>query len=1042
MKFLPKFIFRSPLYPVNKDYKKDDDLFSEGLYLSTPILYNEYRKCLLKQSEDTKEHKKINISLYKYQSRASSRCTPFGLFAGIGIGNWGIKNSIKLNADLKETLVRKTRLDMNVLCTITQEISKANFIKPYLRFYPNTSIYKVGNNYRYIEHYYKNNKRFHKICSVDFSSYLAFILKETAKGLTIKELVFLIVDEDVRENEALNFINELIEAQLIVSDLEPNVTGEDYFNKIIYKLNAINSKHQNESLCQLINILDRVDDLIKKSDKAIFNSIDFYKSIHEELKNVLNGVTEKNLLQTDLYKVGTHKTIDIEIQNRLKKTIQFLNKITPVISKSSFGNFIKRFQERYEDNEVPLLLALDSEIGVGYVEKDTSGVNELIEDLFIQKSNNESEIKWNLLQSHLLRLITKATKENKKIIEISENDFENVDYTEEDLPSTMAVLFKIIESNTNKIYLKGTGGSSAINILGRFASGNQELFDIISDIADFEQEQFPEKILAEIIHLPESRTGNILARPSYRKYEIPYLAKSSLDFNFQIKMEDLVVKIRRDKVILFDKRLKKEIIPRLGNAHNYSYNSLPVYHFLCDIQSQYFTKPYVGFNWGVLSNQFDFLPRVEFNNTILSAAKWYLKKKDFKALLGKEIGVEQKRSLFLEMMTKLEVPDKFLISEGDNELLIDVEKEIAIDTFLDVIKNKEEIILEEYLFNTDDFLITDTNENKYTNECIAVILNEKKSKEHIEVKRKEKEVKKQNIKQYFTLGSEWLYYKIYTGVKTSDLILTDKIKKIAIKLLEDKVIDHWFFIRYMDSESHLRIRFHISNFEKIGMILQYINNELEPLIEQNLISKILTDTYARELDRYGNNTIELAEKLFYTDSVFVVNMLSMLDLEYGKTIRWQMAIKSVDSFLDDFKFSLREKYQLIDLLSKMFFKEHGESKGLKVILDTKYRNLRSQIDVVLDKETDEEKEYYSILKLIEERSSSSQLIIDKLLLLNKEGILEKHINDLVSSFLHMNLDRLFMGRNRTNEFVVYEMLARHYKSKIARLKYKKQKEVS
>ena len=42
--------------------------------------------------------------------------------------------------------------------------------------------------------------------------------------------------------------------------------------------------------------------------------------------------------------------------------------------------------------------------------------------------------------------------------------------------------------------------------------------------------------------------------------------------------------------------------------------------------------------------------------------------------------------------------------------------------------------------------------------------------------------------------------------------------------------------------------------------------------------------------------------------------------------------------------------------------------------------------------------------------------------------------DLIASLLHMNLDRLFMGRNRTNEFVVYDLLARQYKSNLARLK--------
>ena len=34
----------------------------------------------------------------------------------------------------------------------------------------------------------------------------------------------------------------------------------------------------------------------------------------------------------------------------------------------------------------------------------------------------------------------------------------------------------------------------------------------------------------------------------------------------------------------------------------------------------------------------------------------------------------------------------------------------------------------------------------------------------------------------FCLGSEWLYYKIYTGVKTTDLILLEKLQPVILQL--------------------------------------------------------------------------------------------------------------------------------------------------------------------------------------------------------------------------------------------------------------------
>ena len=1029
MNFLPQIILRSPLNSTSQSI--NEVAFNEALYLSSPVLQNEYQKHIANPIKDSKELKKLNISIYKYQSRASQRSTPFGLCAGISIGEWGSKNDVILDTDLNKTLNRKTRLDMNVLCSLSQEFSKLPFIKSYLKFYPNNSIYLIGNSYRYIEYYYINNRRFHKINKVDFSEYLQCILQESNTGLNHNQLTQLLINDDISEEEASEFINELISSQLLINQLEPTVTGEDYFYVLKKNLNHINEFHYSDELTQLLYLFNEIEALIKNIDSSIINSAESYKVIHQKLKIILPELSEINLFQTDLYKTSKTKTLNNNLQDQLKNVLNFLNKITPVTNNSNLDEFKKRFTERYEDYEIPFLVALDTETGVGYPAKDSNGVNELVDDVFAMGGrNSDSDVKWNTLQTSLLKLINNSLKADSKVIEISEKDFNGIDYSSNDLPTSFSIMFKMLNANTNKIDMNGVGGSSAVNLLGRFAGGNNELNDLVKIISDFEHKQMPDKIFAEIVHLPETRTGNILARPSFRDYEIPYLAKSAVDNEFQIKMEDLTLKISGDKIILFDKRLQKEIIPRLGNAHNYAYNSLPVYHFLCDIQTQYFAKPYIGFNWGVLANQFDFLPRVEFQNTVLSAAKWQLKKSDLTSLQNKKITDEEKTNLFIKLKKQIGLPEKFLIADGDNELLIDCSNSVAIDTFIDAIKNRNELTLEEYLFEDDYALIKDSNGNSFTNECIAIVLNENKTykqSHYIAPKTFES-------KQVFAIGSEWLYYKIYSGSKTADFILTEKLKHITEELKNQDIIDKWFFIRYADPDVHLRFRLHISDFSKFGDVVQLINNELEPLLNQQIISKIQTDTYKRELERYGDNTIELVEHLFYTDSVFVTNMLDMLDADSGGSIRWQMAIRSVDDFLNDFRLTLDEKFNLINRLSTSFFQEHGGQKDLKLILDNKYRTLRNHVETALDKNKDETSEYSPIIELIRLRGQSNQNTIEKIRLLHSNNQLQLSIDDLLASLLHMNLDRLFMGRNRTNEFVVYDLLFRHYKSTLARQK--------
>jgi lantibiotic biosynthesis protein len=50
----------------------------------------------------------------------------------------------------------------------------------------------------------------------------------------------------------------------------------------------------------------------------------------------------------------------------LKTGINFLNRITSVNKDSYLESFKTAFLERFADEEIPLLYALDTEIGIGY----------------------------------------------------------------------------------------------------------------------------------------------------------------------------------------------------------------------------------------------------------------------------------------------------------------------------------------------------------------------------------------------------------------------------------------------------------------------------------------------------------------------------------------------------------------------------------------------------------------------------------------------------------------------------------------------------
>ena len=72
---------------------------------------------------------------------------PFGLFAGCSTGKIADSTSIELPATKDNK--RRTRLDMQYLCALIQEIERDPNVREQLVYYPNDSLYEIGGKYRY-----------------------------------------------------------------------------------------------------------------------------------------------------------------------------------------------------------------------------------------------------------------------------------------------------------------------------------------------------------------------------------------------------------------------------------------------------------------------------------------------------------------------------------------------------------------------------------------------------------------------------------------------------------------------------------------------------------------------------------------------------------------------------------------------------------------------------------------------------------------------------------------------------------------------------
>lgn len=292
-------------------------------------------------------------------------------------------------------------------------------------------------------------------------------------------------------------------------------------------------------------------------------------------------------------------------------------------------------------------------------------------------------------------------------------------------------------------------------------------------------------------------------------------------------------------------------------------------------------------------------------------------------------------------------------------------------------------------------------------------------------------------KRSFIIGDEWLYYKIYSGPKTSDLILTEVIKPIAESLLKEKIIDKWFYIRYSDPKNHLRLRLHYKDSESVSKIINSFHAHFNKYSFEDLIWKIQTDTYHRELERYGRNTMELSETLFYYDSKAISDFLSLIEGDEGEELRWLFGLRMVDTLLECFSYTLENKIYLVEFLKTRFGNEFGMNRFLKKQLDDKYRQKRKKIENFMFCDKKEIEEYIPILKILSNYKVFISPIAQSLHHIKAAEKLEIELENLLSSYIHMTLNRLFRSKNRLHELVCYDFLYRHYTSVLARNKKKR-----
>lgn len=1011
------FLIRTPRFPLDTlhalprdaagieafllDWVKDPHI-EEALYVASASLFTRMKKW----TDGAPLDEKLTQSLIKYLIRVCARPTPFGLFSGVALGKFSDVTNLSCRGAGHDT--RSARLDISVLSAMRDAARS-----PAIKYAPNASIHRAGETFYYIESCKTDGEHSYKLSSFAADEYIVRLLDYARDGVTVSALVdrFVAAYQEADRHEVLAFVIELVQQSILVADLALPLTGPSPERSLASALSGAGAVGLSAALMACTEQVNNMDARARVD-------IASYRAVESSLAAASISIEHGNVVQMDLNRGFRSCSIDSRALDQLLSIMPLMLPKAADGGSSVLADFSRRFMSKYGERSVPLLQALNEEIGLAF---DSRGHRESSLLAGIPWRAGEAQATsgaaMTAMQEASVSAMTRYSGRDAAVVRLEHEVSQAGGADMSAAPYSFSLLVSMYEGEDGQplVHFKGGFGPPASMLLGRFCGVDEDLLHLMRRHLAKEQEHSPDVVFAEIVHAPYGRAGNIVARPHLRDHEIVFLGDSSLPEGSRIMPDDLRVMVRNGEIILWSERLGRRIIPRLSCAHNYNATSPGIYKFLCSLAHQNLAVP--RFSLPRVFEGARFVPRLMFGNVILQEMRWRVPRARLAALAGDCDAVGELRVLREEFRL-----DRYVtFGIGDNVLTIDLHNPAMVSVLLNETRNMREVVLKEALAAKFKPLVRDELQDaRFCNEVVVPCINERAARY---LPARGEDFSRRAAVGEFPPGSEWLSVKVYGAPGVVDDVLFRILAPLANDLVQSGVITKWFFIRYGDPDWHVRMRFEGDAGRLGGEVLPAIRTRINPELTSCVLSRLEVFTYAREVERYGGEEgILLAEQLFFEESRFLSGFLGAFDEDAD--FRWQVAFLGSLAILESFGFDVDKSARLIERVRDYFGGEFNDSRELRTGLGKKYRSLAVEglARGFNENKTDRFGRYRSAIRSVAERYRQ----------LESSGQLTCPIEDLVISFLHMYNNRVFVSDNRRHEFVIYDFLRRRLISDIAR----------
>jgi lantibiotic biosynthesis protein len=816
---------------------------------------------------------RAQAALQRYVIRACLRPTPFGGFAGVALGRWSDRTTIRIAPG---HLVTRTRPDMGWLTAVAQQLGADPTIRPSLRIFANPCA--LDRNGRiYLADRSTGGTEHGPDVSVRATTLVRAVLARAADGAVWSQLRQLLLESSPRATEARadQLLSQLCEQQLLLPELLPALTG-DPLGYLAGAFAGVPAAADWEKRLLAIGAECASLDAAEPAEAAAA-----LPALRRQMSELAAGQAEP--LQLDAALPLLDAAVSRQVADDLALAADALLRLHPAPLADGLADYRAAFHRKYgDDRRVPVLELLDPRFGLGPPGAHAPAAE-------TADAGGTSGQRDALLQGMLAACLRDGLDE----LALSAADIDRLSAWTPDpdrLPPSLELSAFVAAASRSAVdrgdYLlvigPNLGAGAAGRGLGRFADMlGPDAHALLAEAAAADCS--PASLTAELVYRPvRARTGNVAVRPLVRAFEVPIGVAPSLPPDAVIRIGELSVRLRNGRLRLFWERGGREVSLAAGHMLNQA-AAPPLCRHLMELASDGIADLH-PFGWGSMAAM-PYLPRVRTGRVVLHPARWRL---DLSGDDGTAALASQARfdALLVGWREQWRLPRHAYLTWADNRLLLDLDDAGHRAQLRGSLRRPGHLaaVLQEPMPGPADAWLPGRRGRHIAELVVPLVLGRhrpgcgklgRKNPSGTATGGREPAVWPA-ADRIRPPGSDWLYLALNGPRGTEDELLAGPLGDLADGLVERGDADGWFFVRHGDPDRQLRVRLHGPPEALTGRALPALMRWGAEAVASGSRTSISLQSYERELERYGGpETTALCERIACADSHTVRRLLAV-----------------------------------------------------------------------------------------------------------------------------------------------------------------------